>query len=243
MLVTTTNISKGTLEALGTSTQPLAYMKVSKECTIEQMGWNRAATERGLEGVGVNARYTPMVSMEAVESVQGDAVMTGGKRWRKTTGMIRVAKAVKDIQLTFLGTPIITQIDALPSETAKLVDVMLHATRGLSRTSASRKSPIRPIDKADIDAPGRKKRGRPPKALKLDGATVVPIEKRAWGRPLGSKSKKTTPIFDLPYTMPQKQRTGRPKGSKNESLTTFCRTIEVQMPLRCFQDLHSDRRW
>ncbi|KAF2259001.1 hypothetical protein CC78DRAFT_449711, partial [Lojkania enalia] len=58
LLVTTRGATRGVLEALGRNRKAMGFVKVSREGTVEQFVWNKAAGERGLEGVGVTVRHT-----------------------------------------------------------------------------------------------------------------------------------------------------------------------------------------
>jgi hypothetical protein len=59
LLCTPEKATKGTLKAVAASRWPMGFVMVSREGIIQQFVWNRAAAERGLEGVGVVLRHAP----------------------------------------------------------------------------------------------------------------------------------------------------------------------------------------
>jgi hypothetical protein len=137
VLIMTQNATAGMLDRLGASQSPLGYIKVSRAGTIETCWFNAAAQARGLEGVGVTVRYTPLVTMNKEEIEQDEDLpkYVNGKRKRKkrVPEKFIVAGTKKDIQLTWLGTPIFPEIETLDPETIRLMDVISHDTRELQR--------------------------------------------------------------------------------------------------------------
>ncbi|KAF2122393.1 hypothetical protein BDV96DRAFT_466969, partial [Lophiotrema nucula] len=125
LLVTTCKATRGVLEALGGNRWPMAYVKISRSGTIEQFLWNRAATERGLEGVGVTVRHTPRILLSEEELVQGEE----GNGWKvEGRGRKKKKKVIegtrKDIQLTWMGSPVFPDREGLDGETMRLMGVI-----------------------------------------------------------------------------------------------------------------------
>ncbi|KAF2010466.1 hypothetical protein BU24DRAFT_427590 [Aaosphaeria arxii CBS 175.79] len=130
LLVTTQNATRGVLQALGASARPMGFLKVTKTGMVEQFLWNRAAGERGLEGLGVTLRYTPKVLVEEKEKEVTEQGGEGNnwelpkemkrsrKEWYKDTG------TMKDIVLTWMGEPIFPERERLSEETCQLVDTL-----------------------------------------------------------------------------------------------------------------------
>ncbi|KAF2713262.1 hypothetical protein K504DRAFT_449986 [Pleomassaria siparia CBS 279.74] len=123
LLVTTDRASKGILDALGRSPKPMGFLKVSQVGQIEQFVWNRAAGERGLEGVGVQLRYTPRALLRPIGS---DAQGIEGEEWkigtfRKLRNHFSDSGTETDVQLTWMGQPIFPIRKDLAPETMELV--------------------------------------------------------------------------------------------------------------------------
>jgi hypothetical protein len=224
LLVTTQKATKGVLECLGGNRWPMGFMKISQEGTIEQLLWNRAASEKGLEGVGVTVRHTPRIILEPEITEQGEE----GTGWRvgrmQRMKKLEDAEIQKDIQLTWMGSPIFPDREGPGEETMRLLEQIageedgaeiMKRTRGrkanavkattklgtrsttssvAKATTNKRNSPIKPEVKRG--------RGRPPK--NEPAPTVV-----RRGRPPGSKNKATLAAQALP-------KRGRPPGSKNK---------------------------
>jgi hypothetical protein len=192
---------------------------ISKEGSIQQLVWNRAASERGLEGVGVTLRHTPRAHLADTE-VQDE----GSAKVSKAAMRFRKSGTQKDIQLTWMGTPIFPDRDDLDPETLKLVRVDLPSTRdpvpdqdeeasakfknGRYRTAYAEPDPLGGVVAATPQprGPGRPRKlipvqklvkGIKPRAL----LALVNVENPRIGRSEGSKIK---------------PRLGRPKGSKNK---------------------------
>jgi hypothetical protein len=226
LLVTTQNATKGVLERLGMSKWPLGFMKVSRKGTVEQCLWNEAAQARGLEGVGVTVRYTPLVLLKGkndVEDEEADAlpdIINGKRRRRKRVPeKFRMAGAKKDIQLTWMGSPIFPEREGLDDETMKLLDVLAHDSqewpKGKKRTGGWKGRPGRPLgakNKPKVatastvvvkepetpatpspSPPAKRKPGRPPGALNKHKSAASTRAKKTVhgriGRPPGSKNK------------------------------------------------------
>jgi hypothetical protein len=69
LLVTTLKATKGTLDAMARSPWPMGFAMVSRHGLIQQFVWNKAASDRGLEGVGVSLRHTPRALLAESELV------------------------------------------------------------------------------------------------------------------------------------------------------------------------------
>ncbi|OAL47566.1 hypothetical protein IQ07DRAFT_572300 [Pyrenochaeta sp. DS3sAY3a] len=175
LLVTTKKATKGVLEALGQSRLPMGFVLVSREGSIQQFVWNRAASNRGLEGVGPAIR--------------------------------------KDIQLTWMGSPIFPDRKNLDDETLKLMssmapeeDVSVGSGSYAYKVNPARKGRPRTFHSAPSPRGGGGDKGPSEKTTKPAKTTTtgkaVPTPKPR-GRPKGSKNK-------------PKPRRGRPKGSKNK---------------------------
>jgi hypothetical protein len=117
LLVTNLKATKGTMEAIGRSRWPMGFVMVSKQGLIQQFVWNKAASDRGLEGVGVTVRHTPRALLP--ESELDDAeneTPKQGKRLSKSA----VSGTQRDIQLTWMGSPIFPDRTNLDKETLDL---------------------------------------------------------------------------------------------------------------------------
>jgi len=251
LLVTTQNATKGVLERLGLSKLPLGFVKVSRRGTIEQCLWNEAAQARGLEGVGVTVRYTPLVLLNGKDDLLDEEeedlpeIINGKRRRRKRVPeKFRIAGAKKDIQLTWMGSPIFPEREGLDEETIKLLDVLTHdsreLTRRLSRSGVMgrpRGSKNKPkavagtakgkVTKNSPAVAGKKARVSKTTTETAKSATkktsqtaAPPVTTKRVGRPPGSpnKLKPSTTKQDKSPTPVLAQRTarGRPKGSKNK---------------------------
>ncbi|KAH7351419.1 hypothetical protein BKA66DRAFT_476055 [Pyrenochaeta sp. MPI-SDFR-AT-0127] len=200
LLVTTKKATKGVLEALGQSRWPMGFVLVSREGTVEQFLWNRAASERGLEGVGVTVRHTPLVTEVKVgqeEEKHKPKTSSKPQAKSKNTG------TKKEIQLTWMGSPIFPDRDNLDQETVKLMSVV-SGDEDVGKPAMKRKSSAI-LDKrsAVVHVPGQ--RGRPKGSRTLRSAKApfprggqIP-KKRAGtvetrGRPKGSKNKPKAPV-------------------------------------------------
>ncbi|KAF2684214.1 hypothetical protein K458DRAFT_283299, partial [Lentithecium fluviatile CBS 122367] len=213
LLVTTQNASRGVLESLGSSRWPLGFIKISRRGTIEQCLWNAAAQARGLEGVGVTVRYTPLVLLagaeEGLEEEDLPPIINGKRKRRKRVPeKFRIAGAKKDIQLTWMGSPIFPEREGLDQETIKLMDIISHdsrePTKKTSTTATAPKALAR--TKAKSSAQTKAKTTAKPKPILT---TTPPPTKTPRGRPPGSPDKPSIPS-------PTPRKRGRPKGSKNK---------------------------
>tara|TARA_R110002003_G_scaffold105_3_gene8742 strand:- start:13495 stop:14664 length:1170 start_codon:yes stop_codon:yes gene_type:complete len=219
LLVTTNKATKGTVEALGQSRYPMGFIMVSREGTVQQLLWNRAASDRGLEGVGVTVRHTPRALLH--ESELGKEHATAGKPIKKSQTRFQNAGTKKDIQLTWMGTPISTHRNELDQETLNLLRLVKPATANPANIPSPAAKPTknprgrkRTIHHAPVPRGGlvTGKIGRPRASMRM--LSTLPevqeqeqepepqvVEVKKLGRPKGSKNK---------------PKLGRPKGSKNK---------------------------
>ncbi|KAF2870677.1 hypothetical protein BDV95DRAFT_65830 [Massariosphaeria phaeospora] len=236
LLVTTQRASKGILETLAMSRWPMGFMKVSASGTVVQLLWNRVASERGLEGVGVTVRHTPRVLLPVLEQYQGEE----GNDWTLSDGRTRNLRKTKkykgdkfkdagtkkDIQLTWMGTPIFADRTELVEETMGLVgdlapeeeEPVSTATRrkaGKSVKSTTTQSPKTTNPRTKAKKPAAK-----PAKTTIEMAaittTTTTVMKRL-GRPPDSKAKPSPSQLE-PASQPEPapRPRGRPKGSKNK---------------------------
>ncbi|EOA87820.1 uncharacterized protein SETTUDRAFT_47243 [Exserohilum turcica Et28A] len=214
LLVTTKKATKGVLEALGRSSWPLGFVLVSDEGLIQQFVWNRAASDRGLEGVGVTVRYTPRLLLPDAEHGAEQSGSPASKKGKN-------AGTRRDIQLTWMGSPIFPERKILDKETLELIRHVTSAndqeaaevevekpTMGRPKGSKNRKVP----EGTEPAVP--RPRGRP-KGVVMTYANKMPsprggliplTPKGHSGRPKGVKNK----------PKPVKRRPGRPPGAKNK---------------------------
>ncbi|KAF2194313.1 hypothetical protein K469DRAFT_618268, partial [Zopfia rhizophila CBS 207.26] len=193
LLVTTHKATKGVLETLGMNRWPMGFVKISRTGTVEQFIWNRSAGERGLEGVGVTVRHTPMALVVGKRNVLPEAQYEQGEegsgwsveekddsrkrkavRWRNTG-------TKKDIQLTWMGQPIFLDREELDEETKRLGE-------GIAVVE-DQEEPAEPRKDANRSGTA-KRRGRPKGSrnkMVASAEAVIPARRR--GRPKGSKNK------------------------------------------------------
>lgn len=193
LLVTTLKATKGTMNAMAWSPWPMAFVMMSSQGLIQQFVWNRAASERGLEGVGVNVRHTPRALLAEPESLEEDKDTS--KRKNQTSKYANTGTQ-KDIQLTWMGSPIFPERSTLDQATIGLMHMVKHV--------------------ADFEAPEplkRRGRGRPRKEVEAP-LKLLP------GRP---RTRHLAPVprggqvAVIPVPLPGlKLKPGRPKGSKNK---------------------------
>jgi hypothetical protein len=201
LLITTQKATKGTLKALGESRRPMGFIMISHDGRIQQFVWNRAAAERGLEGVGVTLRHTPHIHSPQTAPPPPKPSITPPKS--------KPAGTHKDIQLTWLGTPIFPERESLDAETLALMRQIhpkppfQYYQRVETRVSSTK------IDAALRDPEPRGGMVDPESAYKVT-KLAMPEESekrpRGKGRPIGRKNK--------PKVKPRGR--GRPKGSKNK---------------------------
>jgi hypothetical protein len=226
LLITNHKATKGTLKALGDSRWPMGFVMVSREGVIQQFVWNRVAAERGLEGVGVTLRHTPRALLAAKElEIQPDKA---GKKAAKfnNTG------TEKDIQLTWMGSPIFPGRDTLDESTLRLMRVIKPSTEDANAEedeAAPVKRKRRIIDKTPKPRGGMiaGRPGRPKSSKNAVQLLAKPLATTTRGRPKGSKNKPKPPKRGRPkgstngkrlvtVKPPTRKTRGRPKGSKNK---------------------------
>ncbi|KAL6704056.1 hypothetical protein ACN47E_008820 [Coniothyrium glycines] len=209
LLITTFKATKGMLDALGQSRWPIGFVLVTKSGLVQQFVWNRAAAERGLEGVGVTVRHTPraMLSDAEVETVDEELPQLARKRLTK----FKHAGTRKDIQLTWMGSPIFPERQDIAKETERLfrdIDLDNETPRHVTLYKIVKQVEGRPRTAHLDPSPrggvvGERKRGKgfagntpesvivlPPTKCGDDAPTTIddmPAPKR--GRPIGSKNK------------------------------------------------------
>lgn len=193
LLVSSAKASRGVLQALGANRRPVGFLKISRTGTIEQFCWNRKASERGLEGLGVTVRHTPRILLSADIREQGEE----GSTWdvkklprapKRTYAVIHGTK--KDIQLTWMGKPIFPDREGPDSETVQLVK------------NIAAEGGVKVIEESTHH---RRARNLFLKFAPDNVEIVVSTERRA-----KSKAVEVTPV---------KRKPGRPPGSKNRTKT------------------------
>jgi hypothetical protein len=204
LLVTTQKATRGTLEALGQSRSPMGFVMICKSGIVQQFVWNRAAAERGLEGVGVTLRHTPRVLIPDTHEED----IKPRKITKKSLLKFKNAGTQKDIQLTWMGSPIFADRDTIDQDTLDLLKVIQTA----SQTD----------DKKMVDTPIFKPNSKVLRTAHLPptprGGLVMgerpPKVKGIIGRPKGAKNK-PKPKPARPKVSKTKLKRGRPEGSKN----------------------------
>jgi hypothetical protein len=203
LLVTDKQATKGTLEAMGRSRFPMGFVMVTREGTIQQFRWNRAASERGLEGVGVTVRHTPRILLSENErqsansfelNRQGEIEVPATGKARKLLQKFNNSGTDKDIQLTWMGSPIFPDRDSLDQRTLQLKHTL---ERGIGDFGM-----VKPETPTTTS-----KRARPRTALKASTQRIG-VVMRQRGRPKGSTNAQKE--------ADKVKRPGRPKGSKNK---------------------------
>lgn len=212
LLVTTLKATKGTMDAVARSPWPMGFVMVSNQGLVQQFLWNRAASERGLQGVGVTVRHTPRALL--AESERLDEEEDTPKR-KKRHSKFANAGTQKDIQLTWMGSPIFPERTTLDQNTLKL----MHMIEPVVPTKP--KVPTKPVvpTKSTV-SPERPKRG-PGRPRKDADITATPV-KRPGGRP---PTRHLAPAprggqLAISRSFPKEKKRGRPKGSKSKVKTT-----------------------
>jgi hypothetical protein len=204
LLITNQRATEGLRKQMYLSPRPLAFLRISKSGTITQFVWNRAAADRGLEGVGVTPRYT-VLPPEIDESDTGLDIHRCEDRPRAANGRFitdpyaKLRKkgasrtVVTDIQLTWMGTPVFPDREQVARETAK-------------RIAAS--APARMCAEPGSDEPVQRKRGRPLGSKnKIEAVRARKVKTK--GLPVGTKTKvKVTAVVAV--QPPPRARRGRP---------------------------------
>ena len=214
LLVTTLKATKGTMDAIGRSPWPMGFVMMSRQGLVQQFLWNRAASDRGLQGVGVTVRHTPRVLLPESEILEAEEITEGGAtpKKKKYTKFASTGTQ-KDIQLTWMGSPIFPERHTLDPETLSLISL------------APPKEHFKPT------APHGKPRRGPGRPKKIEEAEIAALWKNAkkgtgmGKRPTlhlapsprgGQVSVPRGPAVPARSGRPKKAKVGRPKGSKNK---------------------------
>ncbi|KAF2732720.1 hypothetical protein EJ04DRAFT_535871 [Polyplosphaeria fusca] len=205
LLVSTCKATKGVLDALGGNRWPMAFVKISRTGTIQQFLWNPSAAERGLEGVGVTIRHKPRVLLPEQEIEEYDREANGlmKKRKKRKRKSVEIAGTNKDIQLTWMGSPMFPDREGLDRETEALMGVLAGEVEAEGREGPVKSKSVVKSTPSKVQrrvqrkvqgkgaaktAPGLpKRRGRPPGSR--NRITAAPLAPRKRGRPPGSKNK------------------------------------------------------
>jgi hypothetical protein len=215
LLVTPEKATKGTLRAIAESRWPMGFVMISKEGLIQQFVWNKAAAERGLEGVGVVLRHAPRALFPGLDTPDPKA-----RKVSKKLAKFQNAGTTKDIVLTWMGSPIFPDRETLDDKTLDLMrdiesetekvdpDDSMVFKNGNLRTAIRNPTPrggvvltprqTRKVVEKKTRPPrkeGEKKLGRPRKVVETQA-----------GGPEKAEENKPAPA----------KKPGRPKGSKNK---------------------------
>jgi hypothetical protein len=186
LIVTTCKATKGTLAALSQCRWPMGFVLISRAGTVQQFVWNRAASDRALEGVGVTLRHTPRILLPDIDA-ESDDVAVDTKATKKHA-KFKTAGTKKDIQLTWMGSPIFPDRHVLDEETLQL---------------------LRTLEPLEKDTPRiRKGAGNTSHHAPVPRGGLI-TGQRGPGRPTGSRDQLSRPVGS------PKLR-GRPRGSKNK---------------------------
>ncbi|RMZ71872.1 hypothetical protein GMOD_00009220 [Pyrenophora seminiperda CCB06] len=211
LVVTTMKATKGVLEALSQSRCPLGFVLISRDGLIQQFAWNRAASEKGLEGVGVTVRHTPRALLAEEEQQQQDDDESENPKPKKRLAKFKNAGTIKDIQLTWMGSPIFPERDKLDQKTVDLMRTIEPELNGdfyVSEWQLPIKRRSNTPDEESTTTP--RPRGRPKQLY----AEKVPS-------PRGGQIARTLPEHrgrpkcNAPPKDSRPKRLGRPPGSKN----------------------------
>lgn len=217
LLVTTLKATKGTMNAIARSPWPMGFVLVSSQGLVQQFVWNRAASDRGLQGVGVTVRHTPRALLAESEILdEGEDPSKHKKRPSKFAN----AGTQKDIQLTWMGSPIFPERSTLNQHTVRLMrriepEVPIKSTASSERV---RRGPGRPRKEvATSVAPIKIIMGRRPTRhlapAPRGGQIAIP---RAPRSPAPQPPAPQPPALQPPAL---KRKRGRPKGSKSKNKT------------------------
>lgn len=189
VLVSPERASEGLRKQMYTSRRPMAFLQISRTGIITQFLWNRAAAERGLEGLGVTPRYTVLPPNDRDQALEHGALKYEDRprdargRWMKDPDSTKrlpkpeARKVITDVQLTWLETPISPDREILATETARHISQLeLKAD-----IFGPKRRPGRPL--------GSKNRPKLPKPEKKEIPRRVPKPRAKMGRPQGSSEK------------------------------------------------------
>ncbi|KAI4649474.1 hypothetical protein J4E93_003794 [Alternaria ventricosa] len=202
LLVTTKKATTGVMKAIANSSCPMGFILISREGLVEQFVWNRAATERGLQGVSVTVRHTPRALLEDPE----EGLEEDTKVSKKSQDKFKTSGTMKDIQLTWMGSPIFPDRDNLDQETLKLMRQIpaniVHVPapvveveeppQGHSKGSVKDKKKATPVVAPKLGRPLKKwsEKVPHPRGGQISGTLKKPTEGHTLGRPPGSKTKR-----------------------------------------------------
>lgn len=158
LLVTTLKATKGTMDALARSPWPMGFVMMNRNGLIQQFVWNRAASERGLQGVGVTVRHTPRVLLPASELLEENEDSSETPKGKKRSTKFANTGTQKDIQLTWMGSPIFPERETLDQDTLNLIRLV------------EPEPEYKPVGPHAHDRPTR---GRPRKAVDADGVVLT----------------------------------------------------------------------
>lgn len=147
LLVTTFKATKGTMDAIARSPWPMGFVMMSRQGLIQQFVWNRAASDRGLQGVGVTVRHTPRALLPKSEIHDDEETLPR----KKHTSKVVDGGTQKDIQLTWMGSPIFPERTTLDQETLSLIGLVTpdSAIKPAAPLGRPRRGPGRP-KKAEV---------------------------------------------------------------------------------------------
>ncbi|KAF9730939.1 hypothetical protein PMIN01_10897 [Paraphaeosphaeria minitans] len=154
LLISNQKATEGLRKQMYLCPRPLGFLQIGKSGTTTQFVWNQAATDRGLEGVGVTPRYT-VLPPETKEADLETEIYRPEDRPRDANGRFitdpyaklrkkgAARTVVADIQLTWMGTPIFPDSAQAAKETARrLADI---ARAKLERSGGLKRKPGRPL--------------------------------------------------------------------------------------------------
>ncbi len=198
LLVTTLKATKGTMDALARSPWPMGFVLITRQGLVQQFVWNRAASERGLQGVGVTVRHTPRALLPD-SKIQKEEEQEMSER-KKRPSKFANAGTQKDIQLTWMGSPIFPDRNTLDQETLSLIRMVEDTVEV---------KPTAPL--------GHPKRGvgRPKKEVDAVTASPRPLIGRKPTRHLAPAPRGGQ--IAVPRNSVATIKRGRPKGAKNKS--------------------------
>ena len=169
---------------------------LSRQGLIQQFVWNRAASERGLQGVGVTVRHTPRALLPESEILEAENETPQRK---KRASKFANAGTQKDIQLTWMGSPIFPERKTLDQDTLNLIRMVepVVEIKPSAPLGQPRRGPGRPRKEVDAVITSLKGMKGPKPTLHLApsprGGQIAVRRLSAnapkRGRPIGSKNK------------------------------------------------------
>lgn len=227
LLISPGKSTEGLRKQMHLSTRPVAFLRISRDGVVTQFLWNRAAAEKGLEGVGVTPRYTVLPS-GLNELAIDDEIPAHQCRLRDANGRFMPGPAqrretravVTDVQLTWLGTPIFPNKEELVLETARQI-----AQISQSQEEKPKGKLGRPLgSKNNTKNPSDRTRKRLEKTPRLDtSCEVLVAPKTSVQLPelqddsdliiTAPKSPKKSSASKPEYPSTPRRTVGRPRGS------------------------------